>query len=242
MLDRLIPPITGINMSLLERLNFRIQEQGPFVVAISDILSSWIPTAVPMYRYYAEDFYFVQKLIQNENATNPEIDQLFRSAEDKWRSWLMRPSTRIEEYVRALKSLDRSIGNTTKMTFLDLELQPTLAEMEAFASSIRSSIEHSKTKGRISDLDTALNFDLEENVDLRLNQNGRQLLAEGSLNRLERRRNDRQYLSPTYVMLFDQYLVLATCPREGEAGWVEGRETYYVNVPVSKTTYRFSMD
>ena len=191
--------IRTVNQRLLRSLKARVQEQGPWVVGIWDILREWIPHAKSIYLDYAGYYPVAEFLIQKEAERNIQFKRAFdpEFAKLDWLKYLRSPAIRIHEYLPLLQPIsENSISSLVTN------------EMQSLASSFENTLHDKEQMGiRIEEIACKLVLGPGMKVELNLDDECRELLLEGDL-QLRRVTYGEENGITIHTILFDNYLIL----------------------------------
>ncbi|PUU78893.1 CNH domain-domain-containing protein [Tuber borchii] len=210
---------------LLPQLKFRQREQGPWILGFSDIFREWIRKAKTAYLEYAAAFPKADMLVRREAERNLLFRQFLeqcrqdpRSRRLDWVTFLKAPITRLQRYSLLLFTV-------LKHTVIEGEekeiLQKAIEEIKAVTLECDTRVDEMSKRVALWELDTRLMM-RQWDVDLRLDEKGRELIFQGDL---QRNGNNRFTWLETHAILFDHYLVLAktTMQKDAHGGAKHGR-------------------
>jgi hypothetical protein len=197
--------VHAVNSRLAEALTRR-QQEGPVVKNVGDIFLSFVPRFDPFIHYGANQL-FGKYEFERERSANPtfskfvdETERLKESRKLELNGYLTKPTTRLARYPLLLE-------NVLKYTAADSSDMADIPKATAMIKSYlsRVNVESGKAENRfnLQQLSHALKFADGEKVDLKLTEEGREIIFKGSLKK-----------SPTdnseiMVYLFDHAVLLA---------------------------------
>ncbi|PAV20204.1 CNH-domain-containing [Pyrrhoderma noxium] len=201
-----IHDIIAVNGKLRDALNRR-QKSFAIVERIGDVFSEMVPQFAPFVSYGSHQLYGKYEF-EKEKSSNPEfqkfVDETERRPESRkleLNGYLTKPTTRLARYPLLL-------GVVLKYTPDDNpdkeELPKVIALVKEFLDKVN--IESGKTENRFSllQLNEQLVFRPGEEVDLRLKDEGRELVFKGNL----KRRGGQGDNGDLQVFLFDHALLM----------------------------------
>lgn len=218
---------------LLPQLKFRQLEQGPWIVGFSDIFREWIRKARQVYIDYAANFPNADWLVRREADRN----LVFRSFLDRcrqdprtrrldWVTFLKAPITRLQRYSLLLATV-------LKHTVLDSEekqnLTAAIEEIKAVTLECDARVDEQTKVVTLKELGTKLVMRTGMEVNLRLDDKGREVIFRGDLQRNTSRFN----FIETHAILFDHYLILAKTVHQKDIPGGTKHEKYDVSRMVS---------
>lgn len=214
---------------LLPQLKFRQREQGPWIVGFSDIFREWIRKAKVAYLAYAAAFPKADMLVRRESDRNIIFRQFLdqcrqdpRSRRLDWVTFLKGPITRLQRYGLLLVTV-------LKHTVLESEekdnLQRAIEEIKQVTLECDSKVDEMSKSVALQELGLKLMM-RQWDVDLMLEEKGRELVFKGDL---QRNGNNRFTWLETHAILFDHYLVLAKTTMQRDANGGTKHERYDVS-------------
>jgi hypothetical protein len=205
---------------LLPQLKFRQREQGPWIVGFSDIFREWVRKAKTAYLDYAAAFPKADMLVRREAERNMFFRQFLdncrqdpRTSRLDWVTFLKGPITRLQRYTLLL-------GTVLKHTMTETEekqnLERAIEEIKAVTLECDARVDEMLKRVQLLELNSKLIM-RQWDVDLRLEEKGRELIFNGDL---QRTGSNRFAWLEMHCILFDHYLVLAktTMQKEGAGG------------------------
>lgn len=214
---------------LLPQLKFRQREQGPWIVGFSDIFREWIRKAKTAYLDYAAAFPKADMLVRRESDRNIIFRQFLESCRQDprtrrldWVTFLKGPITRLQRYSLLLTTVWK---HTTTETEEKQNLERAIEEIKAVTLDCDTRVDEMSKRVQLLELGSKLIM-RQWNVDLRLEEKGRELIFRGDL---QRTGNNRFTWLETHCILFDHYLVLAKMAMQKEAGGGTKHERYDVS-------------
>lgn len=214
---------------LLPQLKFRQREQGPWIVGFSDIFREWIRKAKGAYLAYAAAFPKADMLVRREAERNLIFRQFLdqcrqdpRSRRLDWVTYLKGPITRLQRYSLLLSTV-------LKHTIVESEekdnLQRAIEEIRAVTLECDSKVDEMSKSVALQELGAKLIM-RQWDVDLMLEEKGRELVFKGDL---QRNGNNRFTWLETHAILFDHYLVLAKTTMQRDVNGGAKHERYDVS-------------
>lgn len=214
---------------LLPQLKFRQREQGPWIVGFSDIFREWIRKAKVAYLAYAAAFPRADMLVRRESDRNIIFRQFLdqcrqdpRSRRLDWVTFLKGPITRLQRYGLLLVTV-------LKHTVLESEekdnLQRAIEEIRQVTLECDSKVDEMSKSVALQELGLKLIM-RQWDVDLMLEEKGRELVFKGDL---QRNGNNRFIWLETHAILFDHYLVLAKTTMQRDVNGGAKHERYDVS-------------
>lgn len=214
---------------LLPQLKFRQREQGPWIVGFSDIFREWIRKARQVYIEYAANFPNADWLVRREADRNivfrAFLDQCRQDPRTKrldWVTFLKAPITRLQRYSLLLSTV-------LKHSELDSEEKQNLAaaidEIKAVTLECDTKVDEQTKVVTLKELGAKLAMRAGMEVNLRLDDKGREVIFRGDLQRHTGRFN----LIETHAILFDHYLILAKTVQQKDAPGGAKYEKYDVS-------------
>ncbi|TFK51833.1 CNH-domain-containing protein [Heliocybe sulcata] len=202
-----IHDIIAVNTRLRDALNKR-QKSYAVVERIGDILLDAVPHFSPFVSYGAHQLYGKYEF-EKEKGSNPafaafveQAERLPESRKLELNGYLTKPTTRLARYPLLLEAVLKHTpeDNADKTT-----LPQVIALVKEFLSKVN--VESGKTENRFNllQLDQQLVFRPGEEVDLRLREDGRELVFKGALKKRGGGQGDGGEL---LVFLFDHALLM----------------------------------
>jgi hypothetical protein len=210
---------------LLPQLKFRQREQGPWVLGFSDIFREWIRKAKVAYLEYAAAFPKADMLVRREAERNLLFREFLentrqdpRSRRLDWATFLKAPITRLQRYSLLLTTV---LKHTTVENEEKVILGKAIEEIRAVTLECDARVDEMNKRVALMELGQKLIMRQWE-VDLRLEEKGREVIFRGDL---QRNGNNRFTWLETHAILFDHYLVLAksTMQKDTHGGAKHGR-------------------
>jgi len=195
---------------LLAQLKYRQQEQGPFIVGVSDLFREWIRKARPIYIQYSSSFPHASYLIRKEASRNLLFRQFLdmirehpRSKRLEWTTFVKAPITRLQRYGLLLDTVKKNmVGESEEKT----NLTRALEEIKAVTHECDEKVAEMTKKVELLELHSMLVLRPGFQSVLNLDHLGRELLRQGDLQR-QGSRGVRWV--DTHALLFDHYFILA---------------------------------
>lgn len=198
--------------NLLAQLKYRQEEQGPWIKGFSDIFRQWIRKAKQAFVDYSAAFPAASLAVRQETERNLE----FRAFLDRARThkatgrlgldtYLKAPITRLQRYSLLLSVVHKNMKTESSEK---KNLQLAIDEIKTVTLACDSRVAEMQLKVEMSDLGQKLKLrpGMKEQVQLNLNQHGRKLLYQGTL---QRAGTSRFNFVDCVALLFDHYLILA---------------------------------
>lgn len=194
-----------VNSRMAEALTRR-QQQNPVVHNVGDIFLEYVPRFTPFIKYGANQL-FGKYEFENEKRTNPqfarfveETERLKESRKLELNGYLTKPTTRLARYPLLLE-------NVLKYTADDnpdkQDLPKAIAMIKDFLSQVNIESGKAENHFNLQQLNRELKFRPGEYVDLKLMDEGRQLLFKGMLKKSPAESN-----SDMEAFLFDHAFLL----------------------------------
>ncbi|EWC48131.1 hypothetical protein DRE_02710 [Drechslerella stenobrocha 248] len=194
---------------LLPQLKFRQREQGPWIVGFSDIFREWIRRAKPAYIEYAAAFPMADAILRYESEKNILFRQFLdhcrqdpRASRLEWQHFLKNPITRLQRYGLLLTTI---LKHTLKEGDEKVALLAAIEEIKAVTLECDARVDETTKKVNLLELGRKLVMRSGMEVNLRLEEKGREVIYQGDLQRT----GNRFTWLETHAILFDHYLVLA---------------------------------
>lgn len=214
---------------LLPQLKFRQREQGPWIVGFSDIFREWIRKAKGAYLAYAAAFPKADMLVRRESDRNIIFRQFLdqcrqdpRSRRLDWVTFLKGPITRLQRYGLLLVTV---LKHTVPESEEKDNLQRAIEEIKQVTLECDSKVDEMSKSVALQELGLKLMM-RQWDVDLMLEEKGRELVFKGDL---QRNGNNRFTWLETHAILFDHYLVLAKTTMQRDANGGTKHERYDVS-------------
>jgi hypothetical protein len=196
---------------LLAQLKYRQVEQGPWIVGFSDIFREWIRKAKHVYIEYAASFPNANFMVRREAERNILFKQFLDQARDNkqsqrlsWDTFLKAPITRLQRYGLLLGTVYKNMPQDSEERS---NLQIAINEIKAVTLECDAKVAEMGKKVDLDELSNKLSLRKEmRDVDLRLNDLGREVIYRGDL---QRTGNNRFTWLDTHAILFDHFLILA---------------------------------
>lgn len=219
---------------LFPQLKFRQREQGPWILGFSDIFREWVRKAKGVYIEYAANFPRADALIRREVDRN----LLFRTFLDAcrqdprtkrldWVTFLKGPITRLQRYSLLLSTV---LKHTLIESDEKRNLMAAIEEIRAVTLECDARVDEVTKKVTLSELNTRLVLRQGMEVNLRLDEKGREIIFKGDL---QRNGANRFNWVETHAILFDHYLILAKKTVQRDAAGGAKLERYDVSRKVS---------
>ncbi|KAJ7722989.1 CNH-domain-containing protein [Mycena metata] len=194
--------IITVNTKLRDALNKR-QRAYAVVEKIGDIFLDAVPYFEPFVSYGAHQLYGKYEF-EKEKSANPAFaafvettERLPESRKLELNAYLTKPTTRLARYPLLLEAV---LKHTPDDSPDKLILPKVVAEVRAFLSRVNEESGRSENRFNLAQLDSQLLFKPGEQVDLRLQEDGRELVYKGPLNKRD---------GELQVYLFDHALLFA---------------------------------
>lgn len=214
---------------LLPQLKFRQREQGPWIVGFSDIFREWIRKARQVYIDYAANFPNADFMVRREADRNlvfrAFLDQCRQDPRTRrldWVTFLKAPITRLQRYSLLLATV-------LKHTIMDSEekqnLVAAIEEIKAVTLECDARVDEQTKVVTLKELGTKLVMRTGMEVNLRLDDKGREVIFRGDL----QRHTSRFTFIETHAILFDHYLILAKTVQQKDIPGGTKHEKYDVS-------------
>ncbi|KAJ7656356.1 CNH-domain-containing protein [Mycena polygramma] len=194
--------IITVNTKLRDALNKR-QRAYAVVEKIGDIFMDAVPHFEPFVSYGAHQLYGKYEF-EKEKSANPAFaafvettERLPESRKLELNAYLTKPTTRLARYPLLLEAV---LKHTPDDSPDKLVLPQVVAQVRAFLSRVNEESGRAENRFNLAQLDSQLIFKPGEQVDLRLQEDGRELVYKGVLNKRD---------GELQVYLFDHALLFA---------------------------------
>ncbi|KAI0954580.1 hypothetical protein AcW1_006427 [Taiwanofungus camphoratus] len=202
-----IHDIIAVNIRLRDALNKR-QKSYAVVEQIGDVLLETVPHFGPFVSYGAHQLYGKYEF-EKEKSTNPAFAQFVEEVERRPESrklelngYLTKPTTRLARYPLLLEAVLKHTpdGNPDKGA-----LPKAVQLVREFLKAVNHETGKAENRFNLLQLDQQLIFRPGEQVDLRLKEEGRELIYKGALKKRGNAQGDSAELQ---VFLFDHALLM----------------------------------
>lgn len=197
--------VHSVNSRLAEALTKR-QQQSAVVNNIGDIFLEFIPMFDPFIKYGSSQLYGKYEF-EKEKASNPafakfveEVERMKESRKLELNGYLTKPTTRLARYPLLLEAV---LKNTTEDNPDKKELPRAIELIREFLTKVNIESGKSENHFNLMLLNQQLIFP-EEHVDLKLTEEGRQLIYKGVL-----KKGAAESSTDIQTFLFDHALLLA---------------------------------
>jgi hypothetical protein len=216
--------VHSVNSRLAEALTRR-QQSSAIVAEIGDIFLEWVPKFEPFIRYGANQLWGKYEF-EKERSANPAFSRFVDDVERKVESrklelngYLTKPTTRLARYPLLLGAIyDHSQDDNPDKR----SLPQAIAKVKEFLAKVNVESGRSENKFNLMNLNQQLSVRPgEPNFDLKLTEEGRQLIFKGGLARRAGLGSNAESDS-LQVFLFDHLLVVV------KVKLVNKRETYRI--------------
>ncbi|KAJ7850539.1 CNH-domain-containing protein [Mycena leptocephala] len=194
--------IITVNTKLRDALNKR-QRAYAVVEKIGDIFLDAVPHFEPFVSYGAHQLYGKYEF-EKEKSANPAFaafvettERLPESRKLELNAYLTKPTTRLARYPLLLEAV---LKHTPEDSPDKVVLPQVVAQVRAFLSRVNEESGRAENRFNLAQLDSQLMFKPGEQVDLRLQEEGRELVYKGVLNKRD---------GELQVYLFDHALLFA---------------------------------
>lgn len=217
--------VHSVNSRLAEALTRR-QQSSAVVHQIGDIFLEWIPKFEPFIRYGANQLwgkYEFEKEKSSNNTFARWVDEVERKVESRkleLNGYLTKPTTRLARYPLLLEAIcnHSSDDNPDKS-----DLPKAITMIREFLATVNEESGRSENKFNLIQLAQQLSVRPgEPNFDLKLTDEGRQLLFKGALARRAAALGSNAESDLLQLFLFDHLLVVV------KVKVVNKRETYRI--------------
>ncbi|KAI0042292.1 CNH-domain-containing protein [Auriscalpium vulgare] len=210
-----VQDIIAVNTRLRDALNKR-QKSYAVVESIADIFFDAVPHFGPFVSYGAHQLYGKYEF-EKERSSNPAFAQFVEDNERRPESrklelnaYLTKPTTRLARYPLLLEAVLKQTPDDTS----DREgLPKVVALVREFLGEVNLQTGRAENRFNLLQLDQQLVFRPGEQVDLRLKDEGRELVHKGPLNKRGGSQGDSGELQ---VFLFDHALLMVKQKSKGE--------------------------
>ncbi|KAF7356346.1 Rho guanyl-nucleotide exchange factor [Mycena venus] len=189
-------------LQLRDALNKR-QRAYAVVEKIGDIFLDAVPHFEPFVSYGAHQLYGKYEF-EKEKSANPEFaafvdatERLPESRKLELNAYLTKPTTRLARYPLLLEAVLKHTPDDSPDKVI---LPQVVAQVRAFLSRVNEESGRAENRFNLAQLDSQLIFKPGEEVDLRLQEDGRELVYKGVLNKRD---------GELQVYLFDHALLFA---------------------------------
>ncbi|KAJ6581904.1 RhoGEF Rgf2 [Mycena capillaripes] len=194
--------IITVNTKLRDALNKR-QRAYAVVEKIGDIFLDAVPHFEPFVSYGAHQLYGKYEF-EKEKSANPAFaafvdmtERLPESRKLELNAYLTKPTTRLARYPLLLEAV---LKHTPEDSPDKVVLPQVVAQVRTFLSRVNEESGRAENRFNLAQLDSQLIFKPGEQVDLRLQEDGRELVYKGVLNKRD---------GELQVYLFDHALLFA---------------------------------
>ncbi|KAI0682496.1 CNH domain-containing protein [Cytidiella melzeri] len=202
-----IHDIISVNTKLRDALNKR-QKSYAVVEQIGDILLDAVPNFGPFVDYGAHQLYGKFEF-EKEKSSNPAFAQFVEEVERRPESrklelngYLTKPTTRLARYPLLLEAV---LKHTPEDSPDKLVLPKAIEIVRGFLRAVNAETGKAENRFNLLQLDQQLVFRAGEQVDLRLREEGRELVYKGALKKRGGAQGDSAEL---VVFLFDHALLM----------------------------------
>ncbi|ETW79216.1 hypothetical protein HETIRDRAFT_478624 [Heterobasidion irregulare TC 32-1] len=207
--------IIAVNTRLRDALNKR-QKAYAVVESIADVFAEAVPHFAPFVAYGAHQLYGKYEF-EKEKSANPAFAQFVETTERRPESrklelngYLTKPTTRLARYPLLLEAVLKQTPEDNP----DRERIPkVVALVREFLAEVNLQTGKAENRFNLLQLDQQLVFRPGEQVDLRLKEDGRELIYKGALNRRGGSQGDSGELQ---TFLFDHALLMVKQKSKGE--------------------------
>jgi hypothetical protein len=179
--------VHAVNSRLAEALTRR-QQQSLVVHNIGDIFLEYVPLFEPFIKYGANQLYGKYEF-EKEKSSNPafarfveETERMKESRKLELNGYLTKPTTRLARYPLLLEAV---LKPTTEDNPDKTEIPKAVALVREFLSRVNIESGKAENHFNLMQLNQQLIFRPGEHVDLKLTEEGRQLIFKGSLKKSE---------------------------------------------------------
>ncbi|OJT06723.1 Rho1 guanine nucleotide exchange factor 1 [Trametes pubescens] len=202
-----INDIIAVNTRLRDALNKR-QKAYAVVEQIGDVLLEAVPHFSPFVSYGAHQLYGKYEF-EKEKSTNPEFarfveetERLPESRKLELNGYLTKPTTRLARYPLLLEAV---LKQTPEENPDKIALPEAVKIVREFLKAVNSETGKAENRFNLLQLDQQLVFRPGEQVDLRLKEEGREMIYKGALKKRGGSQGDSGELM---VFLFDHALLM----------------------------------
>jgi len=196
--------VHAVNSRLAEALTRR-QQESPVVKNVGDIFLSFVPRFDPFIKYGANQLYGKFEF-ERERQSNPafskfvdETERLKESRKLELNGYLTKPTTRLARYPLLLENV---IKNTADDNPDKQDIPKAISLIRDFLSRVNVESGKAENHFNLMQLNHQLKWSPGEYVDLKLTEEGRQLLFKGAL------KKGPTDASEVHVYLFDHAVLL----------------------------------
>lgn len=196
--------VHAVNSRLAEVLTRR-QQENPVVKNVGDIFLSFVPRFDPFIKYGANQLYGKYEF-ERERQSNPafskfvdETERLKESRKLELNGYLTKPTTRLARYPLLLENV---VKNTADDNPDKQDIPKAISLIRDFLSRVNIESGKAENHFNLMQLNHQLKWAQGEYVDLKLTEEGRQLLFKGAL------KKGPTDASEVHVYLFDHAVLL----------------------------------
>ncbi|KAI9879625.1 MAG: RHO1 GDP-GTP exchange protein 2 [Pleopsidium flavum] len=196
--------VHAVNSRMAEALTRR-QQENPVVKNVGDIFLSFVPRFDPFIKYGANQLYGKFEF-ERERQSNPafskfvdETERLKESRKLELNGYLTKPTTRLARYPLLLENV---VKNTADDNPDKQDIPKAISLIRDFLSRVNIESGKAENHFNLTQLNHQLKFAQGEYVDLKLTEEGRQLLFKGAL------KKGPTDASEVHVYLFDHAVLL----------------------------------
>ena len=175
--------VLSVNSRLAEALTRR-QQESPVVKNVGDIFLAFVPRFEPFISYGAHQL-FGKSEFERERSTNPafsrfvdETERLKESRKLELNGYLTKPTTRLARYPLLLENV---LKHTADDNPDKEDIPKAITLIKTFLSRVNVESGKAENAFNLHQVNTALKFSPGEYVDLKLTEEGRQMIFRGTL-------------------------------------------------------------
>ena len=198
------PEVYGVNLRMAEALTRR-QQMHPVVRNVGDIILEFVPRFSPFITYGANQLWGKYEF-EREKKENPffkrftdETERLKESRKLELNGYLTKPTTRLARYPLLLDSI---LKNTADDSPDKHDLPRAIAGIREVLAKVNQATGREENRFNLMQLDAQLVFKPGETNEMKLREEGRQLVLKGPL-----KKNSTDNNAEIMTYLFDNYLL-----------------------------------
>ncbi|KAF8268770.1 CNH domain-containing protein [Lactarius quietus] len=210
-----INDVIAVNTRLRDALNKR-QKSYAVIECIADIFRDNVPLFAPFVSYGAHQLYGKYEF-EKEKSSNPAFAQFVEETERRpdsrkleLNAYLTKPTTRLARYPLLLEAV---LKQTPEESSDKEEIPKVVTLVREFLAEVNSQTGRAENRFNLLQLEQQLLFRPGEQVDLRLKEEGREMVYKGPLKRRGGSQGDSGEL---FVFLLDHALLMAKQKSKGD--------------------------
>lgn len=198
--------VHAVNAKLAEALTIR-QQQSAVVKNVGDIFATYVPRFDPFIKYGSNQL-FGKYEFEKEKASNPvfakfvdERERMKESRKLELNGYLTKPTTRLARYPLLLEAILKTTADDNPDKE---ELPKVIAKIREFLTKVNIESGKAENHFNLQQLSQQLVTSSDEHIDLKLTEEGRQLIFKGSFKKTAAANDNSDILA----FLFDHALLL----------------------------------